>query len=96
MEYKHVLPSLEEVVGSRKPLKNARLEHKRSLSSSERFALFIHRRVGSLGFFFLLMVWTIIWLSWNIWAPVGYRFDPAPAFVIWLFTSNILQLILLP
>lgn len=29
-------------------------------------------------------------------APVGLRFDPAPAFVIWLFASNILQLVLLP
>ena len=25
-----------------------------------------------------------------------FRFDPAPAFVIWMFASNILQLILLP
>jgi len=29
-------------------------------------------------------------------APVEYRFDPAPAFVIWIFASNILQLVLLP
>lgn len=36
------------------------------------------------------------WLCWNIFAPAQYHFDPAPAFVIWLFTSNIIQLILLP
>ena len=29
-------------------------------------------------------------------APLEFRFDPAPAFVIWLFASNIFQLILLP
>lgn len=29
-------------------------------------------------------------------APRELRFDPAPAFVIWLFISNVLQLILLP
>lgn len=29
-------------------------------------------------------------------APVDLRFDPGPAFFIWLFVSNILQLILLP
>ncbi len=28
--------------------------------------------------------------------PLEYRFDPAPAFVLWLFISNIVQLILLP
>ncbi len=49
-----------------------------------------------MGFFFLLAVWTILWLLWNTMGPLEYRFDPAPAFVIWLFSSNILQLVLLP
>lgn len=96
MEYKHILPSLEEIIGSRKPAKNPREVRKEVLSRSERFTLFIHRRIGSLGFFFLILFWTVAWLGWNIYAPVEYRFDPAPAFVIWLFASNILQLILLP
>lgn len=56
----------------------------------------MHRHVGSLGFFFLILFWTVGWLAWNMVAPDGYRFDPAPAFVIWLFASNILQLVLLP
>ena len=56
----------------------------------------MHHHVGSLGFFFTILFWTILWLSWNLFAPIEYRFDPAPAFVIWLFASNILQLILLP
>lgn len=77
-------------------MRDVRREHRDSLTNSERFAVFMHRRVGSLGFFFLLLVWTIIWLGWNIFAPAALRFDPAPAFVIWLFASNILQLILLP
>ena len=41
-------------------------------------------------------MWTATWLSWNLLAPLEMRFDPAPAFVIWIFVSNILQLILLP
>lgn len=49
-----------------------------------------------MGFFFLLTIWTIGWLIWNLYAPLQYRVDPAPAFVIWLFASNVLQLILLP
>ena len=96
MEYKHIVPSLEEVVKARKPVRNVVVEHKDSLTGAEKFALFMHKKIGSLGFFFLLIVWTIIWLGWNIFAPIGERFDPAPAFVIWLFASNILQLILLP
>lgn len=96
MEFKHLVPSLEEVVRSRKPLRDVRREHRDSLTSAELFAVFMHRRIGSIGFFFLLLVWTLLWLGWNIFAPAELRFDPAPAFVIWLFASNILQLILLP
>lgn len=96
MQYKHIVPSLEEVVAARKPIKNVRVEHKQSLTKGERFALSIHRHIGSVGFFFVILLWTVAWLSWNIWAPPQYQFDPAPAFVIWLFTSNIIQLTLLP
>ncbi len=95
MEYKHNPPSLSELRGLRIPHGNG-ARYKQLLSRSERFAVFMHRAVGSLGFFFLLLFWTIIWLAWNMFAPEAYRFDPGPAFVIWLFASNILQLILLP
>ena len=96
MEYKHNPPSLVELRQARKPVKNDRIQHLMSLSNAEKFAFYIHRNVGSLSFFFLILVWTVLWLLWNILAPVEMRFDPAPAFVIWLFASNILQLILLP
>ena len=96
MEYKHNPPTLAELRQSRKPIKNDRIQHLMSLSASEKLAVYLHHHVGSLGFFFVILFWTIIWLSWNLFAPIGYRFDPAPAFVIWLFASNILQLILLP
>ena len=96
MEYKHNPPTLAELRQYRKPLKNDRIEHLKTLSGSEKIAVYLHRQIGSLGFFFLLIGWTALWLGWNILGPVAYRFDPAPAFVIWLFASNILQLILLP
>lgn len=96
MEYKHNPPTLAELRRERKPIINDRLEHWRTLSASERFAVYMHHHVGSLGFFFLILFWTLGWLAWNMLAPDYYRFDPAPAFVIWLFASNILQLILLP
>ena len=56
----------------------------------------MHKAIGSVGFFFLIFFWTVIWLAFNMFGPIGLRFDPGPAFVIWLFVSNILQLILLP
>ena len=96
MEYKHNPPTLAELRQSRKPIQNDRIKHLQLLTTTEKFAVFIHGKVGSLGFFFLVIIWTAGWLSWNIFAPIDVRFDPAPAFVIWIFVSNILQLILLP
>src|SRR3989344_7691747 len=96
MEYKHNPPSLGELRATRKPVRNDRIQHLLTLTKGEKFAVYLHRAIGSLGFFFFILVWTIVWLVWNMYAPVAYRFDPGPAFVIWLFVSNILQLILLP
>lgn len=62
----------------------------------ERFAIGITHAVGTIGFFIILVLWTVGWLLWNLYGPTELRFDPAPAFVIWLFASNIIQLVLLP
>lgn len=96
MQYKHELPSLEEVKNTRPILRNPVNEVKLSLTPLESFAIHITRHVGSMGFFLLLAVWTLCWLIWNLFAPIELRFDPAPAFVIWLFASNMIQLVLLP
>ncbi len=96
MEYRHKVPGLEQVIESRPLLRNPIREFKMRLSPLERFALFMTRKIGSMGFFFFLLLWTVLWLGWNILGPVEHHFDPAPAFVVWLFVSNILQLILLP
>jgi uncharacterized membrane protein len=52
--------------------------------------------VGSMGFFIIIFIWTVSWLSWNIFAPKELRFDPTPAFVMWLFISNMIQIFLMP
>lgn len=96
MEYRHNLPSLEEIRSRRRIIRNPVREVKLNLSPLERFALIITHRVGTMGFFFILTAWTFGWLMWNLWAPTAYRFDPAPAFVFWLFISNMIQLVLLP
>jgi len=61
-----------------------------------RLALWITLRVGSMGFFVVIFLWTVIWLSWNVLAPKAIRFDPFPGFVLWLFISNMIQLFLMP
>lgn len=71
-------------------------EFRQSFTPLERVALAVTVRVGSAGFFLIIAGWTALWLVWNTVAPRPLRFDPAPAFVLWLFISNMVQILLLP
>ncbi len=76
--------------------KNINAVHRKSLSKMEKLALFVTQRIGTMGFFFVIFAWTILWLGWNILTPKNLRFDPFPAFVLWLFISNLIQIHLMP
>ena len=93
---KHTLQTLEALKNARKPLRNVNITHRERLSKLQELALFITNHVGSMGFFLLVFTWTIFWLSWNTLGPKFLRFDPYPAFVLWLFISNVIQLMLMP
>jgi len=88
--------NLEELKKLRTPIRNANIAYKESLAPLEKFALWITERVGRLGFFFVIVAWTALWLLWNTLAPASARFDPFPAFVLWLFISNMIQIFLMP
>jgi uncharacterized membrane protein len=49
-----------------------------------------------MGFFLIILFWTLLWLGWNTLAPKDLRYDPFPAFVLWLFISNMIQIFLMP
>jgi uncharacterized membrane protein len=93
---KHKPPSLKQLKTLRKPLHNVNSEHREKLSRLDKLALFITIRVGTMGFFLIIAIWTIVWLGWNMVAPNKLRFDPYPAFVFWLFISNLIQILLMP
>jgi uncharacterized membrane protein len=86
----------EELKKLRKPIRNVNVLHKESLSLLETFAVKLTDHVGSIGFFLIIFGWTILWLSWNTITPKEWRFDPFPAFVLWLFISNVIQIFLMP
>ncbi len=88
--------SIEEIRESRVPIRNVNLEQKQKLSALDQFAVWITQHIGTMGFFFVILFWTIIWLGWNVLGPVEYQFDPYPAFVFWLFISNMIQIFILP
>ncbi len=80
----------------RKPVRNANEMHSERLSRLDRVALSITVHVGNFKFFLGIFAWTAFWLTWNLFGPKELRFDPAPAFVFWLFLSNMIQIMLMP
>ena len=88
--------SLEEFRKRRKPFRNVNKEQKEKLKPLDKLALWITTRVGTMGFFLVIFVWTVLWLGWNILAPKPLQFDPAMGFVLWLFISNMIQILLMP
>ena len=86
----------EELKKLRKPITNVNVKHRESLSKLEKIAVKVTDSVGSMGFFLIILTWTLIWLGWNTLAPKEARFDPFPAFVLWLFISNMIQIFLMP
>jgi uncharacterized membrane protein len=93
---KHIVPSIEEIKKSRNPIQNVNKSHRERLSTLDKIALWITEHVGSMGFFIIIFCWTVLWLGWNTIAPASLRFDPFPAFVLWLFISNMVQIFLMP
>ena len=88
--------ALVELKRARKPIRNINIEHKERLTKLERFAVWITDHIGTMGFFLVIFTWTVLWLGWNLLAPTELTFDPYPAFVLWLFISNMFQIFLMP
>jgi uncharacterized membrane protein len=89
-------PTLQELKRLRKPLRNVNVEHKKGLTPLEKLAIWITDHIGTMGFFLIIFIWTLSWLGWNTLAPKSLRFDPLPAFALWLFISNMIQIFLMP
>lgn len=89
-------PRLEELKNLRKPVRNVNIEHKEQLTGLEKLAMWITDHVGTMEFFLIIFAWTAVWLGWNTLSPRALRFDPFPAFVLWLFISNLIQIFLMP
>ncbi|MEI6122811.1 MAG: DUF1003 domain-containing protein [Bacteroidota bacterium] len=92
----HNPKTVAELKAMRKPVRNVNIEAKQKLSLLNKLAMWITQHVGTMGFFFIIFVWTVCWLGWNSVGPKDARFDPYPAFVLWLFISNMIQIFLMP
>ncbi len=81
--------SLAALRKSRKPLKDLDKERRKTMKPLDRLAVWTTARVGTMGFFLLIFGWTVL-------APKPLRFDPPMGFVLWLFISNMIQILLMP
>lgn len=88
--------SLEEFRKQRKPPRDVNREASARLTTLDKLAVSITRHVGTMGFFLIIVGWTVLWLGWNLLAPTNLQFDPPMAFVFWLFISNMVQIFLMP
>jgi uncharacterized membrane protein len=88
--------TLQELRAKYKPLRDFGQKRLERLKPLERLAVWITVHVGSMGFFLLILAWTILWLGWNSLAPKALQFDLPTAFVLWLFISNVIQILLMP
>jgi len=89
------------VLVSQRATRNANIVHEESLSKLDRFAIAMTDKVGSIGFFLIIAIWTIVWTGYNIIASEitalhWPAFDPFPAFVAYLLISNVIQILLMP
>ena len=89
-------PTLEAFRKRRKPLRNINNETRENLHWWDKLAIWITEKVGTIGFFATIVVWTVFWLGWNLLAPASLQFDPPMGFVLWLFISNLIQILLMP
>lgn len=86
-----------DALRQRRPtLQNVNEQANQRLSRLDRFAITITKRVGTMGFFLTIATWSLALLGWNLLAPAQLRFDPPMGFVLWLFISNLIQILLMP
>jgi uncharacterized membrane protein len=88
--------SIQQIKDTHTASRNVNIRHRERLSKLDKLAVLITKKVGSMGFFMIVFTWSAVWLTWNTLAPLHLRFDPFPAFVLWLIISNMLQIFLMP
>ncbi len=93
---KTIPKSLEEIRKARGPIRNVNIEHHERLTRLERFAVWVTEHIGTMGFFFFILIFNLAWMAWNVFAPAQYVFDTSWSFLILLFINNILQILFMP
>lgn len=92
----HTPLSISQLREKRLPVRNVNIEHREKLSTLERVALVVTENIGTMGFFFFILLFNTVWILWNVLAPKEMVFDTGWSFLILLFINNILQILFMP
>ena len=92
----HTPLSVRQLREKRRPVRNVNIEHREKLSALERLALVVTENIGTMGFFFFILLFNAVWILWNVLAPREMVFDTGWSFLILLFINNILQILFMP
>ncbi len=88
--------TLDEIRKAQPPIRNVNIESREKLTSLEKFAVWVTEHIGTMGFFFFILVLNFVWIGWNVLAPREFVFDPGWSFLVLLFINNILQILFMP
>jgi uncharacterized membrane protein len=88
--------TVEEIKKLKRPIRNVNIEYKERLTNLEKFAVWVTKNIGTMGFFFFILIFNIVWIGWNVLAPTEMVFDAGWSFLILLFINNILQILFMP
>ncbi len=88
--------SREELRKLRPSMRNIYILQKQHLVGAKKFANWVTKKVGTMGFFYLILLWAAIWMIWNTFGPSEMIFDHSPDFFIFVFLATILTTLLMP
>ena len=93
---KKISLTVEEIKKLKRPIRNVNIEYKEKLSDLEKFAVWVTDKIGTMGFFLFILIFNVLWIGWNVFAPIDMVFDSSWSFLILLFINNILQILFMP
>ena len=96
MDNPEKITTIKEIKDNFTAIENINVVHRSKLKPLEKLALFVTEKIGTMGFFFVVLLFNFVWIAWNTLAPKNLVFDEAFSFLILLFINNIMQILFMP
>ncbi len=88
--------SREELRKLRPSMRSMYILQKEHMTGTKKFANWVTQKVGTMGFFYLIIIWAAFWMGWNAFMPDELVFDSHPDYFIFVFIATLLTLLLMP